>query len=80
MLSGDARAVNRHVGGSDSFRMGHGSSRASVLSAEEIDMKLCPNCKKQAEAVALQHVRTLYDLLSCSLSAATGKTFSHLPQ
>lgn len=43
-------------------------------------MKLCPNCKKQAEAVALQQVRTLYELLSCSLSAATGKPFSHLPQ
>ena len=43
-------------------------------------MKLCANCKKQAEAVALQQVRTRYEVLSCSLSAATGKTFSHLPQ
>jgi len=50
------------------------------LSAEEIEMKLCPHCKKQAEAVALQQVRTLSELLSRSLSAATGNTFSHLPQ
>jgi len=53
---------------------------ASVLSAGEIEMKLCANRKKRAEAVALQQVRTLYELLSCSLIAATGKTFSHLPQ
>jgi len=43
-------------------------------------MTLCPNCKKQAEAVALQQVRTLSELLSRSLSAATRKAFSHLPQ
>jgi hypothetical protein len=60
--------------------MGHGSSRASVLSAEEIDMKLCANCKKQAEAVALQQALALHEMLPCSLSAATGKTFSHLPK
>jgi len=43
-------------------------------------MKPCANCKKQAEAVALQPVRRLYELVSCSLSAATGKTFRRLPQ
>ena len=43
-------------------------------------MKLCANCKKQPEAVALQQLRTRHEVLFCSLSAATGKTFSHLLQ